>query len=225
MASTNFLDKLDPGLSKRPSRFDRKYKFPLPSEHERILYCEYWRQKLKSNDSIDFPEKLSPAMANITPGFSFAFLQECFVATLLVLAQDEDETARSSSDARPYDDDNDDLDDYKLWVTFKEQADTLRKEVEGQRGRHSQLTEWLKVSGSADEPSSSGTGAAGGASGARGNCHGCCRSCERCAPSRDALGRKGGKEMLPELPWYDQKRQYINSAATELKPMGGTSFS
>ena len=57
VASTNFLDKLDPGLSKRPSRFDRKYLFPIPNEHERTLYCEYWRQKLKSNDSIVFPEE------------------------------------------------------------------------------------------------------------------------------------------------------------------------
>lgn len=32
VASTNHLDKLDPGLSKRPSRFDRKYLFPTPSE-------------------------------------------------------------------------------------------------------------------------------------------------------------------------------------------------
>lgn len=32
VASTNHLDRLDPGITKRPSRFDRKYLFPLPSE-------------------------------------------------------------------------------------------------------------------------------------------------------------------------------------------------
>jgi hypothetical protein len=66
-------------------------------------------------------------MAKITPGFSFAFLQECFVATLLILARDEDEeldTARSG---------NDGLEQYELWRVFKQQADILRKEVEGQR--------------------------------------------------------------------------------------------
>ena len=42
VASTNHLDQLDPGLSSRPSRFDRKYLFPLPSEAERLMYCEYW---------------------------------------------------------------------------------------------------------------------------------------------------------------------------------------
>lgn len=41
VASTNHLDQLDPGLSSRPSRFDRKYLFPLPSEAERIMYCDY----------------------------------------------------------------------------------------------------------------------------------------------------------------------------------------
>lgn len=38
IATTNHLDELDPGLSKRPSRFDRKYLFPLPDKGERIQY-------------------------------------------------------------------------------------------------------------------------------------------------------------------------------------------
>ena len=42
VASTNHLEQLDPGLSSRPSRFDRKYRFPLPSEAERVMYCDYW---------------------------------------------------------------------------------------------------------------------------------------------------------------------------------------
>ena len=42
-------------------------------------------------------------MARITPGFSFAFLQECFVATLLILARGEEEAA-------VLDDDEDGLD-------------------------------------------------------------------------------------------------------------------
>jgi transitional endoplasmic reticulum ATPase len=43
IASTNHVDKLDPGISKRPSRFDRKYLFPLPEMKERVEYCRYWR--------------------------------------------------------------------------------------------------------------------------------------------------------------------------------------
>lgn len=37
------VDKLDAGLSKRPSRFDRKYCFENPSFEDRVRYCEYWR--------------------------------------------------------------------------------------------------------------------------------------------------------------------------------------
>lgn len=41
IASTNHLERLDPGIAKRPSRFDRKYLFDDPNEKERELYAEY----------------------------------------------------------------------------------------------------------------------------------------------------------------------------------------
>ncbi|KAK5109733.1 hypothetical protein LTR62_006573 [Meristemomyces frigidus] len=130
VASTNFLERLDTGLSKRPSRFDRKYLFPLPNEHERTLYCEYWRHKLASNKAIEFPKQLSPAMAHITPHFSFAFLQECFVATLLILARQEEDLDETVVD-------HDELNEYELWRVFRSQADILRKEVESKEERES----------------------------------------------------------------------------------------
>jgi hypothetical protein len=37
------VDKLDIGLSERPSRFDRKYYFGMPEFEERVRYCDYWR--------------------------------------------------------------------------------------------------------------------------------------------------------------------------------------
>lgn len=120
VGSTNYLDRLDPGLTSRPSRFDRKYLFPLPNEHERTLYCQYWRNKLKHKADIKFPPKLCAAMASITKGFSFAFLQECFVATLLYLAHQAGDTRMG---------DDEDLDKYELWKVFKKQADILRKEI------------------------------------------------------------------------------------------------
>ena len=128
VASTNFLDRLDPGLSKRPSRFDRKYIFPTPNEHERTLYCEFWRQKLQNKPKISFPQKLCPAMAHITGGFSFAFLQECFVATLLALAREEGGHITQFAQLRMRRDDS--LDQYPLWRVFKEQAESLRKQIE-----------------------------------------------------------------------------------------------
>ena len=228
VASTNFLDKLDPGLSKRPSRFDRKYKFPRPNENERILYCEYWRRKLKTNKDIDFPKKLSPAMAAITDGFSFAFLQECFVATLLVLAREEDEddnilSARgdarnikwNSKKAKPFDGDNDDLDDYKLWVTFKEQADILRKEVESQKAKSSQLSQWLRAE---DQPAEAPVPQPA-APRQRPADHDCCK-CHGGHPSQKGKeksrpGRSARDALLPKLPWYYEKAEYVNSAAFE----------
>lgn len=37
------VDKLDPGLSKRLSRFDRKYHFNDSSFDDRVRYRERWR--------------------------------------------------------------------------------------------------------------------------------------------------------------------------------------
>lgn len=93
IGSTNHIDRLDPGISKRPSRFDRKYKFDNPDEKEREMYMQYWQTKLSDNDDVEFPDKLCPAVAKITKGFSFAYLQEAMVASLLALARDGDEFA------------------------------------------------------------------------------------------------------------------------------------
>ncbi|KAK4692287.1 hypothetical protein P7C71_g4885, partial [Lecanoromycetidae sp. Uapishka_2] len=127
VASTNHLDQLDPGLSSRPSRFDRKYLFPLPSAAERILYCNYWREKLKTKPSIKFPKKLCVAIAGITQEFSFAYLKEAFVATLLAIAGRRSEKDGLSDDC---DDEGGDLDDYELWREMKEQVKALREDMD-----------------------------------------------------------------------------------------------
>jgi transitional endoplasmic reticulum ATPase len=87
IGSTNHLDKLDPAISKRPSRFDRKYHFKLPGEKERILYAQYWRNKLLKNQTVDFPEELCSIIGKLTEGFSFAYLKELFVMGLLSLVR------------------------------------------------------------------------------------------------------------------------------------------
>ncbi|KAL8730217.1 MAG: hypothetical protein Q9166_004194 [cf. Caloplaca sp. 2 TL-2023] len=131
VASTNHLDRLDPGLSSRPSRFDRKYLFPLPSEDERELYCEYWRQKLKSKPAIKYPRKLCPAIAGITADFSFAYLQEAFVATLLAIAGHRSE--ENSRGGGPDDGDgDDDIEQFELWREMKKQVKALRDEMGNQ---------------------------------------------------------------------------------------------
>lgn len=130
VATTNYLERLDPGLTKRPSRFDRKYLFPLPDEHERLLYTEFWRKKLTKTHQIDFPAQLCPAMARITPGFSFAFLQECFVATMLSIVHNRKEDSLSVAKLLAELADSDDLDKYELWREFKKQANLLRKQID-----------------------------------------------------------------------------------------------
>jgi hypothetical protein len=87
IGSTNHLDKLDPAISKRPSRFDRKYHFKIPGEEERRLYTEYWRKKLLMNKTVEFPEELCGVIAKLSEGFSFAYLKELFVMALLSLVR------------------------------------------------------------------------------------------------------------------------------------------
>ncbi|KAJ8611894.1 hypothetical protein MRB53_037690 [Persea americana] len=129
IGSTNYLNRLDPGLTKRPSRFDRKYLFPLPNEHERTLYCQFWQKKVSKNPTVDFPDSLCQPMASITPGFSFAFLQECFVATMLTLARADDDAEQITGRFSRLS--HDDLDDYEVWREFKYQANELKKQIDG----------------------------------------------------------------------------------------------
>lgn len=87
LGSTNHLDRLDPGIAKRPSRFDRKYLFPNPGGAQRTAYARYWRRKLEGNkEGLEFPERMCGAIAGITGGFSFAYIQEAMVASLLAIA-------------------------------------------------------------------------------------------------------------------------------------------
>jgi SpoVK/Ycf46/Vps4 family AAA+-type ATPase len=148
VGSTNHLDRLDPGISKRPSRFDRKYFFPNPNFEERLQYCEFWRRKVLGpdaevvplrDDKIEFPRALCTAAAKITDGFSFAYIQEAFLASLLVIASEAavevdqelefdllDDAADSGSDAE----DDDDLEKVTLWVEFRKQVKILREDMD-----------------------------------------------------------------------------------------------
>nr|POE94291.1 putative atpase yjob [Quercus suber] len=85
LGSTNHLDRLDPGIAKRPSRFDRKYHYALPGRRERFLYCQYWQHKLAKNSNVDFQDRICDIVAELTEGFSFAYLKELFVQALLAI--------------------------------------------------------------------------------------------------------------------------------------------
>ncbi|KAF2735537.1 P-loop containing nucleoside triphosphate hydrolase protein [Polyplosphaeria fusca] len=156
VGSTNHLERLDPGIAKRPSRFDRKYFFPNPSFDERVKYAEFWQRKLRDNEDVEFPDRLCKAVARITDKFSFAYMQEAFVASLLAIAiRNGDDNALGSRWAGPHDllayedqlarihtstaawlrgggedDDDKDLDKLVLWRELKKQVKILREEME-----------------------------------------------------------------------------------------------
>ena len=150
VGSTNHLEKLDPGISKRPSRFDRKYLFPNPNMEERVKYCQFWRRKLDDNEDVVFPESLCKAIASITKGFSFAYIQEAFVAALLAIANGDASNTEEMDLERPEEEseykpcswavsydlnlkravkNDDDLEKYVLWREIKKVIKTLREEL------------------------------------------------------------------------------------------------
>jgi len=147
VGSTNHLDRLDPGIAKRPSRFDRKYLFPDPDLEGRRRYCGYWQRKLKGNEDVEFPDELLSPIAGLMGGFSFAYMQEAFVSTLLRIANgsEGEKKVEGCKDAawdmvelqeeleEPRGDDDRDGDDgfnkYILWREIKVQIANLRKEL------------------------------------------------------------------------------------------------
>ncbi|KAI1631101.1 ATPase [Biscogniauxia mediterranea] len=172
IGSTNHLDRLDPGISKRPSRFDRKYFFPDPDLAQRTAYCRFWQAKLAASgddnpDRVEFPDRLCGAIARITDKFSFAYMQEAFVAALLAIAR-KSGSSISGSNGDTEDDDNgwvnvcavggggsDDDEDLKglvLWVEIKKQVQILREgmEAEEERGEKEKEKEKEKDVGALD---------------------------------------------------------------------------
>lgn len=127
LGSTNYLDKLDVGISKRPSRFDRKFHFPLPATAERVKYCERWRLKLRKNSLIEFPSELSERIAMVSEGLSFAYLQEVFVASMFAVM--ERTSIQRSTEASDKSDPLG-LDSNIVWRTVSAQIAKVRKELE-----------------------------------------------------------------------------------------------
>jgi transitional endoplasmic reticulum ATPase len=162
---------------------------------------------LQGKKGIEFPKKLSPAMAHITPGFSFAFLQECFVATLLILARQEvdelNETEQSMTG-------EDDLERYELWRVFKHQANILRKEVEGQR-QPSSCRSWAEGDFNAQIQSPQGN--EGVCEGQHVGRHTGQNSTIRTGNLPDLETLRVKDEVLPELGYAYRKSRLINTAA------------
>lgn len=52
--------------------------------------CRYWFRKLENHDLVAFSEELCPIIAKLSEGFSFAYMKEMFVTSLLRLAHHHD---------------------------------------------------------------------------------------------------------------------------------------
>jgi len=72
---------------------------------------------LKDNDSVSFPDSLLSEVADLTENFSFAYLKEAFVSSLILLA------GGAKHDA--------------FEVVLKEQIQSLRKQLDNPEGEKS----------------------------------------------------------------------------------------
>lgn len=81
LATTNHPDRLDPAILDRPSRFDRKYYFNLPAAAERLAYIANWSGMLK--EELRFSEASVSHLVGQTEGFSFAYMKELFLSSMM----------------------------------------------------------------------------------------------------------------------------------------------
>jgi AAA+ superfamily predicted ATPase len=81
LATTNHPERLDAAILDRPSRFDRKYHFPIPAHDERLAYIRLWNGSLKA--ALQLNDSAAATIAAQTEGFSFAYLKELFLASMV----------------------------------------------------------------------------------------------------------------------------------------------
>jgi SpoVK/Ycf46/Vps4 family AAA+-type ATPase len=81
LATTNHPEKLDPAILDRPSRFDRKYYFSLRAPPERLAYVVSWNESLEPE--LRLSELSLPKLVEATDGFSFAYLKELFLSSMM----------------------------------------------------------------------------------------------------------------------------------------------
>ena len=87
LATTNHPERLDPSILDRPSRFDRKYPFNLPELPERLAYISMWNDSL--NPALQLTTEGIARLGEITEGFSFAYLKELFLSSMMRWIADE----------------------------------------------------------------------------------------------------------------------------------------
>ena len=86
LATTNHPERLDPAILDRPSRFDRKYYFTLPSVVGRRAYLERCRKTM--HEKLSFSDKTLLKVVDTTEGFSFAYLKELCLSAMMAWMAD-----------------------------------------------------------------------------------------------------------------------------------------
>jgi hypothetical protein len=81
LATTNHADRLDPAIVERPSRFDRKYHFPLPDADSRSIFLRRWTERLDPH--LRLRSGPHAKVVEETDGFSFAYLKELCLSAVL----------------------------------------------------------------------------------------------------------------------------------------------
>lgn len=81
LATTNHPERIDSAIIDRPSRFDRKYHFELPTIDLRSRYLTLWQAKLA--DETGWRSDEVNAVAGATSGFSFAYLKELMISSVM----------------------------------------------------------------------------------------------------------------------------------------------
>ena len=87
VATTNHPERLDPAILERPSRFDRKFTFTLPDEAARRGYLLHQNANLK--EALRMEAETVESVARRTEGFSYAYLKELMLSSMMAWAKDE----------------------------------------------------------------------------------------------------------------------------------------
>ncbi|KAL8788641.1 MAG: hypothetical protein Q9213_001569 [Squamulea squamosa] len=104
----------------------------------------YCKSKLTKKTPLKLPPEISSAIANITEGFSFAYLQEALVTALLGLIQTQRLNTTMQDSSEPA---SGNLEMNPIWQAIQKQVKILRKEMQSSRksvedsGKNSMLSD------------------------------------------------------------------------------------
>lgn len=86
LATSNHPERLDAAIVDRPSRFDRTYRFELPTVLEREVYIARWNNA--QEPAMHLSMAAVAGAAERTDGFSFAYLKELFLSATMRWLED-----------------------------------------------------------------------------------------------------------------------------------------